>query len=365
MLIKQEPHDQSVLFFYFLLRTPLYKSKLISLIYKIFTPDVQDIGAKHQQHVFILANLPNEKPKIGESYQNFELIFALCNLSKSKYWGEMLFTSDFKAIMIALGLCTCAAVYSCPHSECFKDDNGDWVCGDRRTFARILTSFLRWQHSGGKKATRKNFKNCQHPPLVPYGDPTEAVLSRIPPPGLHLFLGLNHILKGFMEKWPGLQQWLQGHGITFMDYFSSTLEGPECSKVLRLLDELERVSPEECAPFITCMRKFSGVVQACFKVNNLQENHWEPINQFRESFKVLKDNFGLTESVKIHEISVHVGEWCEENQTSLGSYSEHEVESIHSTFNKVWEDYKVKDIKSEAFSKNWYLANLELNYEAS
>ena len=168
-----------------------------------------------------------------------------------------------------------------------------------------------------------------------------------------------------MEKWPGLQQWLQGHGITFMDYFGSTLEGPECSKVLRLLDELERVSPEECAPFITCMRKFSGVVQACFKVNNLQENHWEPIHQFRESFKVLKDNFGLTESVKIHEISVHVGEWCEENQTSLGSYSEHEVESIHSTFNKVWEDYKVKDIKSEAFSKNWYLANLELNYEAS
>ena len=274
-------------------------------------------------------------------------------------------------MMIALGLCTCKGVYGCPHSECYKDKNGNWVCGPRRTFSGMLILVLRFLYSGGKKNDRKEYKNCQHPPLVPYADPTECVISRCPPPGLHLFLSLNHILKGFMEQWPGqpgqpgLREWLEGHGIVFMDYFGTTLEGPECSKVLRLLDELERASPDHCAPFITNMRHFGDVIQACFKSNDLRADYWDTINRFKESFKVLKDKFGVSETPKIHEICVHVGEWCDENKTSLGSYSEHEVESIHSTFNKVWANYRVKDIQSEAFATNWYLANMQLNYEAS
>ena len=123
-----------------------------------------------------------------------------------------------------------------------------------------------------------------------------------------------------MKEWPALREWLEAHGIVFMDYFGTTLEGPECSRVLRLLDELERVSLEHCAPFITNTR---DVIQACFKSDNLRDDYWDAINKFKSSFKVLKDNFGVSETVKIHEISVHVGEWCDENQTSLGSYSEH------------------------------------------
>ena len=42
------------------------------------------------------------KPKIGETYDNFELVFSLCNLPKSKYWKEFQFTADLKAMMIAL-----------------------------------------------------------------------------------------------------------------------------------------------------------------------------------------------------------------------------------------------------------------------
>ena len=312
-----------------------------------------------------MANYPDKKPKIGETYENFELVFAMCNLPKSKYWKELLFTADLKAIMIALGLCTCKGVYGCPHGECYKDKDGNWVCGRKRKFSEMLILVLRWLFSGGKKSTRKRYKNCQHPALVPYSDPTETVLSRIPPPGLHLFLSLNHILKGFLEAWPGLREWLEAHSIIFMDYFGKTLEGPECSRLLKLLDELERDSPEYCAPFITNMRDFRDVIQACFKSNNLQSNYKEVIQKFRDSFKVLKDEFGLSETNKIHEISVHVAEWCEENQTSLGSYSEHEVEGIHSTFTKVWAKYRVKDINSKAFATNWYMANMDLNYEAS
>ena len=92
--------------------------------------------------------------------------------------------------------------------------------------------------------------------------------------------------------------------------------------MLRLLDELERVSPEHCAPFITNMN-MRDVIQACFKSDDLRADYWDTINKFKASFKLLKDDFGVSETVKIPEISVHVGEWCDENQTSLGSYSEH------------------------------------------
>ena len=51
--------------------------------------------------------------------------------------------------------------------------------------------------------------------------------------------------------------------------------------------------------------------------------------------------------------------------TSLGGYSEHEVEGIHSQFDRIWKNYNVKDIKSKSFAKNWKLANVELNYENS
>ena len=103
-----------------------------------------------------MANYPDKKPKIGETYENFELVFALCNLPKSKYWKELLFTADLKAIMIALGLCTCKGVYGCPHGECYKDKDGNWVCGRKRKFSEMLILVLRWLFSGGKKAPEKD-----------------------------------------------------------------------------------------------------------------------------------------------------------------------------------------------------------------
>ena len=75
--------------------------------------------------------------------------------------------------------------------------------------------------------------------------------------------------------------------------------------------------------------------------------------------------FNVTENLKIHEINVHVSQWIDMFATSLGGHSEHEVEGIHSQFDRIWKNYNVKDIKSKSFAKNWKLANVELNYENS
>ena len=156
---------------------------------------------------------------------------------------------------------------------------------------------------------------------------------------------------------------MEKHGIVFMKYHGETLEGNEVAKVLRLLDELRTEAPRKFAPFINCLHDLGSVAHACFQTNNLQENYKDTIKTFSKSFDILKKKFDVTETVKIHEIKVHVDQWIDMFHTSLGGHSEHEVEEIHSQFDRIWKNYHVKDIKSKTFAKNWKLANLELNYE--
>ena len=326
---------------------------------------VQALNPSRGQHCFVLASLPNRDPKIGETYDNMKIIFDLMKIRESKYWSKFTFTGDLKIINCCLGLMACGSRFGCPHGECYKDDNGNWICGDLRTFQSILDNCREWEASGLPRSEAKQHKNCVHEPLIMFGDPDELVLRKVCPPGLHLYLGFNHILKGFLNVWPKLQDWLENHGIVFMKYHGETLEGNEVKKVLRLLDELRADAPRRFAPFIKCMEDFGAVAHACFRTNDLQANYKDSIKAFSKSFKVLKTKFEVTENVKIHEINVHVSQWIDIFDTSLGGHSEHEVEGIHSQFARIWRNYNVKDIKSKSFAKNWKLANLELNYENS
>ena len=326
---------------------------------------VQALASMRGQHCFILASLPNRDPKIGETYDNMKLIFDLVKIRESKYWSKFTFTGDLKIIMCCLGLMACGSKYGCPHGECSKDTNGNWICGDLRTFQSIIDNSQAWKASGLPRTEAKQFKNCVHDPLIMFGDPNGLVIQKVCPPGLHLYLGVNHILKGFLKVWPPLQDWLENHGIVFMKYHGETLEGNEVKKVLRLLDELKADAPNKFAPFIRCMKDFGSVAHACFKTDDLQANYKETIKAFSKSFKVLKMKFNVTENLKIHEINVHVSQWIDMFATSLGGHSEHEVEGIHSQFDRIWKNYNVKDIKSKSFAKNWKLANVELNYENS
>ena len=342
--------------------SPLPPSKKSRVTHK---DGVQALSPMLGKHCFILSSLPNRDPKIGETYDNMKLIFDLMKISDSKYRSKFKFTGDLKIIMCCLGLMACGSKYGCPHGECSKDENGNWVCGDLRTFQSILDNCRKWEASGLPRTKAQNFKNCVHEPLITFGDPNDLVLRKVCPPGLHLYLGANHILKGFLKQWPQLQDWLENHGIVFMKYHGETLEGNEVAKVLRLLGELKGDAPNRCGPFIKCLEDFASVAHACFQTNDLQENYKDTIKAFSKSFKVLKDKFNVTENLKIHEINVHVSQWIDMFATSLGGHSEHEVEGIHSQFDRIWRNYHVKDIKSKSFAKNWKLANLELNYENS
>ena len=92
---------------------------------------------------------------------------------------------------------TYASRHPCYACEAFTDDNGNWVNSNvLRTWSSIIGHCKDWKDptkGKGKKITRKNFMNCENVPLI--GSNDDQLVSRyLAPPGLHLFLSLNHIM---------------------------------------------------------------------------------------------------------------------------------------------------------------------------
>ena len=65
--------------------------------------------------------------------------------------------------------------------------------------------------------------------------------------------------------WPPIIDWLSSKHIVLEPYHGGqTLEGNDCSKVLRNLDNLEEVSPSKFSLFMATFRAFRDVVDTCF-----------------------------------------------------------------------------------------------------
>ena len=82
---------------------------------------------------------------------------------------------------------------------------------------------------------------------------------------MHLKLGLNHLLGELSKVWPQVLGWLADINIVLEPYHGGrTLEGNDCSKVLRYLSYLADIIPLEFAPFLDTMKAFKDVIDCCF-----------------------------------------------------------------------------------------------------
>lgn len=67
-----------------------------------------------------------------------------------------------------------------------------------RTIGSIVMNYSNWQASGGKKNDAKNYANCIQQPVVT-GDSNKLILDVIPPPELHLMLGVVNTVFDHMQ----------------------------------------------------------------------------------------------------------------------------------------------------------------------
>ena len=92
-------------------------------------------------------------------------------------------------------------------------------------------------------------------PLVTGGE-DELLLERIAIPELHLLLGIvNKITEELNTKLGGntLYEWLYQKSVVRSNYHGNCMEGPQCNKLLKLVNDLRDFLPPDLKVFAECL----------------------------------------------------------------------------------------------------------------
>ena len=121
------------------------------------------------------------------------------------------------------------------------------------------------------------------------------------------------------------------------------LEGNDCEKFLKKLDKLALWIPSELNEYLDLLVALKSVIESCFRTSGLLPDYKDCLVRFERNAYKCKDSFGLSLVPKLHMIFDHVPYYCEKFGVSLGRYSEQELEASHSSFNKIWQNFKMKN----------------------
>ena len=298
--------------------------------------------------IFILA----AAPKTPETYENCKIFIDKTCINNIKFH----LAADLKLTNICLGIMSHASLHPCPYCEgtknIFEEDAAV------RTLETISENHHQWKNESGKKGTLKEYYNCSNEPLfTSLHGRTTPVLDIIPPPALHIKLGVVNKLYDELHKlFPGLDNWPTGLYITREDYHGHTFEGNECNKLLDNLDNLLEIIPQNLIAYYDCFVAFREAMHACLGFT-LDPLYREKVDKFKEKYKTL--NISVTS--KVHIMFRHVPEFMDQHKKALGEFSEQVVESSHSKFDRFLDSYRIKDIFHANYSKQFYRAVMHFN----
>ena len=126
---------------------------------------------------------------------------------------------------------------------------------------------------------------------------------------------------------------------------------------MKHLEVLDNILPRELTAFYD---SFKGVFDGAFGFT-LDPFYEDTIQHFESCFLKLKEQFGVSITPKVHIMITHVPEFISRTGKPLGLFSEQVVENAHSSFDKVFDFYRVKDVDCEKYSKNLLRAVLHYN----
>ena len=105
------------------------------------------------------------------------------------------------------------------------------------------------------------------------------------------------------------------------------LEGNEIKKVLKSLDSMEAVLPEELTPFLLYFRAFKKVRDGSFNSHTYDPYTPVYIEEVRVRAKALEP-FGLNFIPKLHML-LHVPAFCEMVGAPLGKFGDQGIEQVY------------------------------------
>ena len=175
---------------------------------------------------------------------------------------------------------------------------------------------------------------------------------RVPPPQLHLHMGVvNSVMNVIIEIW-GLDEtlkWCQDNYIIRRGYHGGQFDGNNSKKILERLADLADYCPSNCLPLIDLLRSFLPIVSGCF--GSVLDPHYRSlIADFRQMFvraqrhvDALKLGVSLSVTWKIHVLIVHLPDFIDRVGCSMARFSEQTGESVHHAMKKILSRYKVSE----------------------
>ena len=301
-------------------------------------------------------------PKTPENSVNLQIFYDMVGVNHLDYKQ----TGDFKALNILTGLMSCSSLHGCCYCEASRTSS-QWSDGGARlrTAGNILDNVakLKMLSDGDRSKAKGVSANCVETPIIfdENDDPESSVLMKCPPPALHLKLSLNHLLKELSKVWAPVLDWLTSKHIVLEPYFGGqTLEGNDCNKVLKNLDSLMEVLPSKFSSFMDTLLAFRDVNDSCFGFI-LDPFYKQILAKFTDSYKKLREQFGISITNKIHVICTHLEVFFNLVGRGLGEFSEQETENAHSSFDSMLDRYRVKDIQSDVYHTQYFKAVMNFN----
>ncbi|CAH0562788.1 unnamed protein product [Brassicogethes aeneus] len=129
--------------------------------------------------------------------ENYENVFQLWQQLKISSFSGTLAT-DLKLANIIVGIMSHSSLYPC--TWCSAQKNCLNEIGTYKTIVNVLKNYINWKDAGADKATAKKFLSCVNPPLFETGT-DKLMLDLIPPPELHLMLGVvNTVFNNMLQE---------------------------------------------------------------------------------------------------------------------------------------------------------------------
>lgn len=234
---------------------------------------------------------------------------------------------------ILAGVMANSATHPCAYCTVHKNELGVQM-GTPRTLGFIKQQAEQWQDHGKILSKAKDYTNCVNPPLLSGNDDT-TVISRCPPPSLHIFLGLmNAIYNAVSSKHPNISSvWANAANATRHEQFG--FAGRHCRSLLQKRGVLK----EKARPYFSILESLNFVIDFCFGTY-LKPNFSSHINEFCAKWTAA----GLPTTPKFHIIKFHVEQFCRHQMLGLARFTEQTIESMHQDFDQTWANYKVPEI---------------------
>lgn len=296
----------------------------------------KDTGVKK---LFILGIISDTQ----ENYVNVCTLWSSLHLNDLKV---MTIATDLKMANIITGVMAHSSHYPCTWCTASKDLLSK--CGSYRTVGSCRENSDAFKNSGSKKINAKNFYSHVYQPIFT-GNPETEIIDIIPPPELHLMLGVVNKLYGHMlrECEDDTEKWAKSCNVSreFV-HGSPGFAGNACKTLLNKIDLLRAKCSVHCLKYVRCFNDFSSVVNSCFS-SSLDEKFEVYISEFQRSYLDL----AIPITPKVHAVFFHVPHFCRKMEKGLGNYSEQAMESVHHDFKNTWMNYKVHHTHPDYSSK--------------